>query len=101
MLELAGIRDADWLRAVLHHHEQEDGGGYPTGKHRCRRTGLAGAARRRVHRQARIARTRDAMAADLAGRQMFMQDPGHPMTAALGEGIRHLPAGLLCAPGLG
>ena len=27
--------------------------------------------------------TRDAMAADLAGRQMFMQDPGHPMTAAL------------------
>lgn len=30
-LQQAGIRDHDWLSYVLHHHENEDGSGYPNG----------------------------------------------------------------------
>jgi HD-GYP domain-containing protein (c-di-GMP phosphodiesterase class II) len=32
LLRLAGVTDPDWLDAVLHHHENEDGSGYPRGK---------------------------------------------------------------------
>lgn len=32
MLEQAGITDQEWLSYVLHHHENEDGSGYPFGK---------------------------------------------------------------------
>lgn len=31
MLQAAGVRDHDWLSYVLHHHENEDGTGYPNG----------------------------------------------------------------------
>lgn len=83
MLELAGITDTDWLQAVLQHHEQEDGHGYPSG--RTDVADLASLARRAdVYTSKLAARsTRDALAADLAGRQMFMQDPTHPITTAL------------------
>ncbi|MEO5733978.1 MAG: HD domain-containing phosphohydrolase [Rubrivivax sp.] len=83
MLEAAGVADRDWLTAVLRHHEQEDGSGYPAG---CSDVGdIASLARRADQYTAKLASRsgRSAMAADIAGRQMFMQDPGHPMTAAL------------------
>jgi HD-GYP domain-containing protein (c-di-GMP phosphodiesterase class II) len=32
MLEQAGVNNQDWLSVVLHHHEYEDGSGYPFGK---------------------------------------------------------------------
>lgn len=83
MLELAGITDEEWLHAVLHHHEQDDGSGYPAGQTAV--GDLATLARRADVYTAKLASRagRDALAADLAGRQMFMQDPGHPMTTAL------------------
>ena len=31
MLELSGVTDAEWLRAVAEHHETPDGQGYPHG----------------------------------------------------------------------
>lgn len=31
VLQQAGIKDHDWLSYVLHHHENEDGSGYPKG----------------------------------------------------------------------
>jgi HD-GYP domain-containing protein (c-di-GMP phosphodiesterase class II) len=93
MLELAGVADTDWLRAVLNHHEQEDGGGYPAGLTTVGE--LASLVRRAdVYTSKLSARaSRDAMAADLAGRQMFMQDPGHPMTAALVKEFGIYPPG--------
>jgi HD-GYP domain-containing protein (c-di-GMP phosphodiesterase class II) len=93
MLELAGIHDSDWLRAVLEHHEQEDGRGYPTGTTEV--SDLASLVRRADVYTAKLATrvSRDAMAADLAGRQMFMQDPGHPMTAALVKEFGIYPPG--------
>ncbi len=93
MLEQAGVQDADWLHAVLRHHEQEDGSGYPMG---CSDVGdLASLARRAdVYTSKLSARSgRDALAADVAGRQMFMQDPGHPMTAALVKEFGIYPPG--------
>ena len=85
MLEMAGVTDADWLHAVLHHHECDDGSGYPSGATTSTIGDLAALARRADLYTAKLASrsTRDALHADLAGRQMFMQDPGHPMTAAL------------------
>jgi len=83
VLQQAGVADAEWLHAVLHHHEQDDGGGYPGGQ--ADPGDLATLARRADLYTSKLASraTRDALSADLAGRQMFMQDPGHPMTTAL------------------
>ena len=93
MLEQAGVHDADWLQAVLHHHEVEDGSGYPSGRNEV--GDLASLARRADAYTSKLAArsSRDSMAADLAGRQMFMQDPGHPMTAALVKEFGIYPPG--------
>ncbi len=93
MLELSGVTDEAWLKAVLQHHEQEDGGGYPSGTTDiCE---LATLARRADVYTSKLSgrSSRDAMAADMAGRQMFMQDPGHPMTAALVKEFGIYPPG--------
>lgn len=93
VLETAGIRDEDWLRAVLQHHECEDGSGYPSGATTVGQ--LASLVRRSDIYTSKLASrsSRDAMAADMAGRQMFMQDPGHPMTAALVKEFGIYPPG--------
>ena len=92
-LEAAGVNDSEWLNAVARHHEVEDGSGYPTG---CVDVSdLASLVRRAdVYTSKLSARShRDALAADVAGRQMFMQDPGHPMTAALVKEFGVYPPG--------
>jgi HD-GYP domain-containing protein (c-di-GMP phosphodiesterase class II) len=93
LLEQAGVTDADWLRAVLNHHEQEDGSGYPSGSTEVGE--LASLVRRADVYTSKLASRsgREAIAADLAGRQMFMQDPGHPMTAALVKEFGIYPPG--------
>jgi hypothetical protein len=93
MLEIGGVSDFDWLRAVERHHEVEDGSGYPSG---CSDVGdLASLARRAdIYTSKLSARNhRDALSADVAGRQMFMEDPGHPMTAALVKEFGIYPPG--------
>lgn len=93
MLQAAGVHDTDWLRAVLQHHEQEDGSGYPSGRGDvCE---LASLVRRAdVYTSKLSARShREALAADVAGRAMFMQDPGHPMTHALVKEFGIYPPG--------
>jgi HD-GYP domain-containing protein (c-di-GMP phosphodiesterase class II) len=93
MLELAGVTDADWLRAVLQHHELEDGSGYPSGR---RDVGeLASLVRRADIYTSKLSSrsTREAMAADAAGRAIFMQDPGHPMTHAIVKEFGIYPPG--------
>ena len=93
MLMQAGIDDADWLQAVARHHEQEDGSGYPTGRTDVGE--LASLVRRADVYTAKLASRshREALSADQAGRQMFMQDPGHPMTAALVKEFGIYPPG--------
>jgi len=93
MLELSGVEDRDWLDAVSQHHESPDGQGYP---HGLRETNdIAALVRRADIYTAKLSprSTRDAIAADKAGRMMFMQDPGHPMTAALVKEFGVYPPG--------
>ena len=93
LLEQAGVADPLWLEAVLQHHELEDGTGYPSGRSDV--GDLASLVRRADVYTSKLASrsTRDALAADLAGRQMFLQDPGHPMTAALVKEFGIYPPG--------
>ena len=78
---------------MLQHHEHEDGSGYPSGRSDV--ADLASLARRADVYTAKLsARShRDAIAADIAGRQIFMEDPGHPMTAALVKEFGIYPPG--------
>ena len=101
MLQRAGIADADWLGAVLQHHEMEDGSGYPSGRSDvCE---LASLARRAdIYTSKLSARSsRDALAADVAGRAIFMQDPSHPMTQALVKEFGIYPPGSMVRLGSG
>jgi HD domain len=93
MLELAGITDRDWLRAVAEHHEVADGSGYPVGLREV--SDIAALVRRADIYTAKLSarKGRDAMAADQAGRTMFMQEPGHPMSAALAKEFGMYPPG--------
>lgn len=95
MLMQAGVRDDDWLQAVARHHEQEDGSGYPSGRSDVGE--LASLVRRADVYTAKLASRshREALLADQAGRQMFMQDPGHPMTAALVKEFGIYPPGCM------
>jgi HD-GYP domain-containing protein (c-di-GMP phosphodiesterase class II) len=93
MLQLSGITDADWLEAVAHHHVASDGTGYPAGRRDV--SDLAALVRRADIYTAKLSprTTRDAMAADRAGRAMFMYDPGNSMTAALVKEFGVYPPG--------
>ena len=93
LLMQAGIDDNDWLQAVARHHEQENGSGYPTGRSDVGE--LASLVRRAEVYTAKLSSRhyREALSADQAGRQMFMQDPGHPMTAALVKEFGIYPPG--------
>ena len=93
LLELSGVSDELWLQGVAQHHESPDGQGYP---HGLREPGdIAMLIRRADIYTAKLSPRagRSAMAADQAGRQMFMQDPGHPMTAALVKEFGVYPPG--------
>jgi HD-GYP domain-containing protein (c-di-GMP phosphodiesterase class II) len=93
MLRLAGIDDADWLDGVADHHVAPDGSGYPAGRHEP--NDLAALVRRADIYTAKLSprTTRCAMAADRAGRAMFMYDPGNSMTAALVKEFGVYPPG--------
>ena len=93
MLELAGVTDRLWLDTVMQHHEVPGGTGYPNGLAEV--PDAAVLLRRADVYTAKLSRRagRDAMTADQAGRQMFMQDPGHPMTAALAKEFGVYPPG--------
>ena len=93
LLEISGVTDADWLSAVANHHEKPDGSGYPAG---LRDSGdLAALMQRADIYTAKLSPrvNRDAVAADKAGRMMFMQEPGHPMVSALVKAFGVYPPG--------
>jgi len=93
MLAASGVGDRDWLDAVLQHHEAVDGSGYPQGLTQIGE--LAQLVRRADIYTAKLSPRagRDAIAADRAGREMFMSDPGHPMVAAMVKEFGLYPPG--------
>jgi HD-GYP domain-containing protein (c-di-GMP phosphodiesterase class II) len=93
MLELSGVTDADWLTAVEQHHENTDGTGYPRGLREP--SDIAALVRRADIYTAKLSPRigRESISADKAGRMMFMQEPGHPMTVALVKEFGVYPPG--------
>jgi HD-GYP domain-containing protein (c-di-GMP phosphodiesterase class II) len=93
MLQLAGVTDRDWLDGVADHHVAPDGSGYPAVTHAP--NDFAALVRRADIYTAKLSprTTRSAMAADRAGRAMFMYDPGNSMTAALVKEFGVYPPG--------
>ncbi|MET0333256.1 MAG: HD domain-containing phosphohydrolase, partial [Rhizobacter sp.] len=83
MLEASGVKDADWLAAVRNHHEVEGGHGYPRG---CSDVDEMASLLRRIDiYTAKLSprTTRQAIPANRAGRELFLQDAQHPMAAAV------------------
>ncbi|MFN0185679.1 MAG: HD-GYP domain-containing protein [Aquabacterium sp.] len=93
LLRLSGVTDEEWLTAVAQHHEVPDGSGYPAGITQIH--DVASLVRRSDQYTAKLSprATRDGMSADRAGRLMFMQDPGSPMTVALAKEFGLYPPG--------
>jgi len=93
LLELAGVSDALWLQGVEQHHEERNGRGYPAGL--CEPSELATLLHRADVYSAKLASRagREAEPADRAGREIFMQDPGHPVCAALVKEFGVYPPG--------
>lgn len=92
-LQAAGITDPQWLTAVAQHHEVPGGSGYPL---RLREVGeIACLVRRADVYTAKLSSrsTRSALAADRAGREIFMQDPTDVMNNALVKEFGIYPPG--------
>lgn len=93
MLHAWGIDDEEWLEAVAQHHEIAGGSGYPR---QLREVGdMAGLLRRADAYTAKLSAraTRCALPAHRAGRDLFMQDQGHPMAAAIVKEFGVYPPG--------
>lgn len=93
LLREAGVSDAAWLATVEDHHERTDGSGYPR-------------ALREVAELAQVLRAADVFAAkisprllrpaltpQLAARQLFQQEQGGPLAAALIRAVGVYPPG--------
>ncbi len=93
MLIAAGITDVDWLRAVEQHHEKPDASGYPLGL--PLQDELATLLQRADIYTAKLSPRlgREAVAADRAGREIFMSDPSSPINAALVKEFGVYPPG--------
>jgi HD-GYP domain-containing protein (c-di-GMP phosphodiesterase class II) len=93
MLEQAGVTDKDWLVGVEQHHETGDRMGYPMGIGTP--SELATLLNRADIYAAKLSPRagRDPLPADRAGRELFMRDPGNPMTAALVKEFGVYPPG--------
>ncbi len=95
MLEASGVQDTDWIEAVRNHHEIPGGRGYPRACHDV--SEMAALLRRVDVYTAKLSPriTRKAMPANQAGRDLFLQDAQHPMSAAVIKEFGVYPPGCL------
>jgi len=82
-LRAAGVDDPLWLEAVAQHHERPDGSGYPAGLREI--APLAAALRQIDVFMAKMAprALRASLSAQVAARQLFQEDRGGPVSAAI------------------
>ena len=92
-LQASGVTDAEWLAAVAQHHEQTGGAGYPL---RLAQVGDVG----RLLRAADVFMAkispralRAPMPPQLAARQLFQEEGGSPLAAALIKAVGIYPPG--------
>jgi HD-GYP domain-containing protein (c-di-GMP phosphodiesterase class II) len=95
LLRAAGIANEEWLTAVLQHHEQPQGGGYPRGLNDV--TESAQILRAADVYMAKISprAKRPPMAPQTAARQLFQQRPGDPLAMAVIRTVGVHPPGSL------
>jgi len=93
MLSDAGVRDADWLEAVVQHHEMPDGSGYPRGISDIAE--LAEMLRFADVYTARLSARagRPAMSAQQAGRELHQMSDSSPLAGALIKAFGIFPPG--------
>jgi len=93
MLEAAGVTDADWLDAVLKHHELPDGSGYPSGIREI--SDMAQLLRFADVYTARLAAraSRPAMSAHQAGAELHQMADSSPLASALIKAFGVFPPG--------
>ena len=95
MLRAAGVDDTLWLDAVAHHHEKPDGSGYPNG---LREVGELAATLRHIDVfMAKMAprAMRAPLSTQVAARQLFQEDGGGPVSAAIIKEFGIYPPGEL------
>jgi len=95
MLRAGGVDDEEWLQAVAEHHERVGGGGYPAG---TAEPVLTAQLLRHVDVfMAKISpRTiRAPMPTQMAARQLFQEDNGGPISAAIVKEVGFYPPGEL------
>lgn len=95
MLEASGVSDRDWIAAVREHHALPDGRGDPRA---CHDTDVMSGLLRRVDvYTAKLSprATRQALPADRAGRELFVQERQHPVAAAVVKEFGVYPPGCL------
>jgi HD-GYP domain-containing protein (c-di-GMP phosphodiesterase class II) len=95
MLRAAGVEDEVWLSAVLQSHEKADGSGYPN-----RSTDPSDVARLLRATDVFMAKispraVRAPMAIQQAARQLFQEDQGSPVAAAIVKEVGIYPPGEL------
>jgi HD-GYP domain-containing protein (c-di-GMP phosphodiesterase class II) len=95
LLRGAGVDDAQWLQTVAEHHERRGGGGYPAGM--AEPSELAQLLRHVDVFMAKISPrgSRAPMATQLAARQLFQEDGGGPLSAAIIKEVGLYPPGEL------
>lgn len=92
-LVAAGVADADWLAAVMQHHERPDGTGYPTGATKL--SDMASILRLADVFMAKISprALRPSLSAQEAARQLFKEDNGGMLSTALVKQFGIYPPG--------
>jgi HD-GYP domain-containing protein (c-di-GMP phosphodiesterase class II) len=95
MLRAAGVEDELWLKAVLQSHERLDGSGYP--HHITDPIDVAQVLRHVDVFMAKISprAARVPMLTQLAARQLFQEDKGGPVSAAIVKEVGIYPPGEL------
>jgi HD-GYP domain-containing protein (c-di-GMP phosphodiesterase class II) len=93
MLRDAGVDDEDWLAAVLQSHERQDGSGYPQGI-----TDPGDMARVLGHVDVFMAKISPRavgtpLSTQMAARQLFQEDGGGPISAAIVKEVGIYPPG--------
>ncbi|MFO1285487.1 MAG: phosphohydrolase [Rubrivivax sp.] len=93
LLAAAGVADETWLAAVRDHHERTGGGGYPRGD--VVPADAAGLVRAADVYAAKISprALRPALSPQLAARQLFQEQGGAPLAAALIKAVGVYPPG--------
>ncbi|MFY9512065.1 MAG: HD domain-containing phosphohydrolase [Rubrivivax sp.] len=89
----SGVDDADWLGAVAEHHEQTGGGGYPRGLQQV--ADLPRLLRAADVFMAKISprAARAPLLPQMAARQLFQEESGSPLAAALIKAVGVYPPG--------